>query len=92
VTVVSNNPAGYALTVHRTAFAPADLPLGITPSTAALVPIPIAPAADLLLGTTAAATSAAGDLWPASVGFTTALPTVSPGRYTATITFTVIGR
>ena len=29
VTVVSNNAAGYSLTVHRSAFAPADLPLGI---------------------------------------------------------------
>ena len=29
VTVVSNNAAGYALTVHRTAFTPADLPLGL---------------------------------------------------------------
>jgi hypothetical protein len=93
VTVVSNNPAGYALTVHRTAFAPADLPLGITPTaTGALVSIPVAPAADLLLGTTSAATTAAGDVWPASVGFTAPLPAVTPGRYTATVTFTVIGR
>ena len=29
VTVLSNHPAGYALTVHRSAFAPADLPLAI---------------------------------------------------------------
>jgi hypothetical protein len=93
VTVVSNNPAGYALTVHRTAFTPADLPLGITPTaTGALVSIPVAPAADLLLGTTSAATTAAGDVWPASVGVTAPLPAVTPGRYTATVTFTVIGR
>ena len=93
VTVVSNNPAGYVLTVHRTAFAPADLPLGVAPSpTAALVPIPVAPAADLLLGTASTATTGSGDVWPASVGFTAALPAVSPGRYTSTITFTVIGR
>jgi hypothetical protein len=93
VTVVSNNPAGYAVTVHRSAFVPADLPLGIAASpTAALVPIPVAPAADLLLGTASAATSGSGDVWPASVGFTAALPAVNPGHYTSTITFTVIGR
>jgi hypothetical protein len=93
VTVVSNSPAGYALTVHRSTFAPADLPLGIAASAGAgLVPIPVAPTADLLLGSTAAATTTAGDVWAASVGFTGALPPVSPGRYSATITFTVIGR
>ena len=31
-------------------------------------------------------------LEPTSVGFASALPPVSPGRYTATLTFTVIGR
>jgi lamin tail-like protein len=93
VTVVSNNPAGYALTAHRSAFVPADLPLGISPSaTAGLVPIPVAPAADLLLGTASAATTSSGDVWPVGVGFTGALPPVGPGRYTATITFSVIGR
>ena len=30
VTVVSNDATGYALSVHRTAFAPADLPLAIS--------------------------------------------------------------
>jgi len=92
VTVVDTNPAGYALTVHRTAFTPADLPLGIAASAgAALTAIPIAPVADLLLGTKTAATPPAGDVWPASVGFTTALPPVSAGHYTATVTFTVVG-
>jgi hypothetical protein len=93
VTIVSTNPAGYALTVHRSAFTPADLPLGISPSAiAGLVPIPVAPTADLLLGTTSTGTSSTGDVWATSVGFTAPLPPVSPGRYTATITFTVIGR
>ncbi len=93
VTVVSNNTAGYVLTVHRTAFAPADLPLGIAPSaTAALAPIPVLPAADFVLASASAATAAVGDVWPASVGFTSALPVLPPGRYTSTITFTVIGR
>ena len=93
VTVVSNDPAGYALTVHRTAFSPADLPLGLSPSaSAALVPLPVAPAADLLVGSTSAATPASGDVWQSSIGFTGPLPSVSPGRYTSTVTFTVIGR
>lgn len=93
VTVVSNDAAGYALTVHRSAFVPADLPLGISSgSGSALVPIPIAPAADLLIGTAAAPSAGAGDRWSTSVGFTAPVPAVSPGHYTATLTFTVIGR
>jgi hypothetical protein len=93
VTIVSNNTAGYVVTVHRTAFAPADLPLGIAPSTtAALAPIPVAPAADLVLASASAATPASGDVLPASVGFTSALPVLPPGRYSSTILFTVIGR
>ena len=92
VTVVDTNPAGYALTVHRTAFTPADLPLGIAASAgAALTAVPIAPVADLLLGTKTVATPPAGDVWATSVGFTTALPPVSAGHYTATVTFTVVG-
>ena len=93
VTVVSTNAGGYTLTVHRAAFVPADLPLGIAASTgASLLPIPIAPAADLLLAQTSAASASAGDAWPTSVGFAAPLPVVPPGHYTATLTFTVIGR
>jgi hypothetical protein len=105
VTVTSNNTTGYALTVHRSAFAPADLPLAIAAASApsrgtlgtglggaAKVGIPIPPAADLLVGTTAAPSAGAGDVWPTSLGFTGPLPSVAPGRYTATVTFTVIGR
>jgi hypothetical protein len=93
VTVVSNSPAGYALTVHRSAFAPSDLPLAMAVSaTAALVPIPVAPAADLLVATTSAPSAAAGDVRATSVGFGGALPALTPGRYTATLTYTVIGR
>jgi Lamin Tail Domain len=104
VTVVSNNAAGYALTVHRTAFTPADLPLGIAstaPAGGTLGPglvggarpsIPIAPAADLLVGTTSGRSAAGGDAWPTTVGFTAPLPVVAPGRYSATITYTLIGR
>jgi uncharacterized protein len=104
VTVVSNDQAGYALTVHRSAFVPADLPLGIA-STApdggqlgsglsggGFAPIPIAPAADLIVGTSSAPSAAGGDAWPTRIGFTSALPVVAPGRYTASVTYTVIGR
>jgi hypothetical protein len=104
LTVMSNSATGYALSVHRSAFTPADLPLAVS-STAptggtlgtglgggALARIPVSPAADLLLGTTSARSAASGDVWPASVGFASALPSVPPGHYTATVTFTVIGR
>ena len=104
VTIASNHGAGYALTVHRSSFLPADLPLGLSATAPAggqlggqlggggIVPIPIAPAADLLIGTTSGPSSAAGDAWATNVGFVSPLPVVAPGRYTATITFTVIGR
>jgi uncharacterized protein len=93
VTVVSNNGSGYALTVHRSAFAPRDLPLGIAAqSGGSLVSIPISPAPDLLIASSATASAPAGDVWPTSIGFASVLPVVGPGRYTATLTFTVIGR
>ncbi len=102
VTVVSNDAAGYTLTVHRSVFTPGDLPLGLSAvapaggqlasGLSALVALPIAPAADLLVGTRSAATAAAGDLWPISIGFTAPLPAVAAGLHTATVTFTVIGR
>ncbi len=93
VTVMSNNATGYALTVHRSAFAPADLPLGIAaPAAGSLVPVPISPASDLLVAGSAAPSAPAGDVWPTSVGFTSPLPAVPPGHFTATLTFTVIGR
>jgi hypothetical protein len=57
-----------------------------------LTPIPIAPVADSLLGTTSTPSVAGGDIWPTSIGFTGPLPVVSPGHYTATLTYTVIGR
>jgi hypothetical protein len=93
VTVVSNSAGGYSLTVHRTTFAPADLPLAnAAPPTAAFVPLPVAPAADLVIAATSAPSAAAGDVWPTSIGFAGPLPALSPGHYTATLTFTVIGR
>jgi hypothetical protein len=101
VTVVSTDTAGYALSVHRTAFTPADLPLGIVasaPATAqlsapfaggALVPLPTT--SDLLLGTTAARSATGGDAWPTSLALTTPLPAVAPGQYSASVVYTVIG-
>ena len=93
VTVVSSDPSGYSVTVHRTAVSPADLPLGIAASsTASLLAVPIVPAADLLLASATAATPTAGDVWPATVGFTAPVPLLPAGHYAATLTFTVIGR
>jgi hypothetical protein len=104
VTVASNHATGYALTVHRSVFAPSDLPLGLTASApvggqlggqlagGAMAAIPIAPAADLLVGTTSAPSGSAGDAWATNVGFTSPLPRVPAGHYTATVTFTAIGR
>jgi predicted extracellular nuclease len=92
VTVVSNDTAGYDLTVHRSAFVPSDLPLGLSVAGGVIVPIPVAPAADLLIGSASAPSASVGDVWPASVGFSAPLPVTTPGHYTATLTFTVIGR
>ena len=104
VTVVSNNAAGYAVSVHRTGFQPADLPLGIAGTApsggqiggglagGATAAIPVTPAADLLVGTTAARSAPAGDVWDTRLGFVSPLPAVPAGHYRATVTFTVIGR
>jgi Lamin Tail Domain len=104
VTVASNNQTGYALTVHRSAFVPSDLPLGLSATAppggqlggqlgnGAMASIPIAPAPDLLVGTASAPSAPAGDAWATNVGFVSPLPMSAPGRYTATVTFTVIGR
>ena len=104
VTVSSTNATGYALTVHRSAFRPADLPLGMTataPSSGQIGPqlaggakaaIPIAPAPDLLIGSASSRSNTGGDAWPTNVSFVSALPAVPPGHYTATVTYTVVGR
>ena len=104
VTIVSNGATGYALTVRRTSFQPADLPLAIASSApsggvlggglggGALVRVPVAPAPDLAVGTTSAPSAAGGDVWPATIGFSAPLPTVPPGHYVSTVTFTVVGR
>jgi len=104
VTVVSNSAAGYTLTARRTAFTPADLPLGIAGTAAAggqigpalaggaMAALPIGPAPDLLVGTKAAQSASGGDVWDTRLGFASPLPVVPAGRYAATVTVTVIGR
>jgi hypothetical protein len=92
VTVTSNDSAGYTLTVHRTAFAPHDLPLGIGVGGGSLTAVPIAPAPDLLLATTSGPSASGGDMVATSVGFVSPLPVVPAGHYTATLTFTAIGK
>jgi hypothetical protein len=92
VTVTSNDANGYTLSVHRTAFAPHDLPLGIGVGAGALVAVPIAPAPDLSLVTTSAPSGSGGDTVATSVGFVSPLPVVAAGHYAATLTFTVIGK
>ena len=52
VTVTSNDASGYTLSVHRTAFTPHDLPLGIGVGSGSLAAVPIAPAPDLPLAGT----------------------------------------
>jgi Lamin Tail Domain len=104
VTVSSNNTAGYSLVVARTAFAPADLPLALSATApaggtlggaltgGALVPIPISPATGLTVGTKVATSATGGDVWATNIGFSSALPLVATGRYTATVTFTALAR
>jgi hypothetical protein len=92
VTVTSNDPSGYTLSVHRTTFTPHDLPLGIGVGGGSLAAVPITPAPDLPLATTSSASAASGDIWATSVGFVSPLPAVPAGHYTATLTYTVIGR
>ena len=104
VTVSSNNTAGYSLVVARTAFAPADLPLALSATApaggtlgsalagGALVPIPISPTTGLTVGTKAASSAAGGDVWPTNIGFSSPLPLVATGRYSATVTFTAVAR
>jgi hypothetical protein len=104
VTVAGGPATGYSLSAHRAAFTPADLPLGLAiapPAGAQVGPglaggarasLPIAPATDLVVGTTTGPSPPAGDTWPATIGFTSPLPAVPAGHYTASVTFTVIAR
>ena len=75
-----------------TASAPVGGQLGGQLAGGAMASIPIAPAADLLVGTTSAPSGPAGDAWATNIGFTAPLPPVPAGHYMATVTFTAIGR
>jgi hypothetical protein len=104
VTVSSNNAAGYSLTVVRSIFSPRDLPLalGATAPTGgalapplaggALAPIPVAPATALSIGTKDTASASTGDVWATRIGFSAPIPLVASGRYSATVTYTVVAR
>jgi Lamin Tail Domain len=104
VTIASNDPSGYMLSVHRTAFTPDDLPLALSAQAPAggelnpglagsvKVAIPVAPAPDLLIGSSSSISEPAGDVWPTEVGFLEPLPLVRAGMHSATVTYTVIGR
>ena len=74
VTVTSNDASGYTLSVHRTAFSPQDLPLGIGVGAGSLVAVPIAPASDLALASTSGPSAGGGDTVSTSVGFVSPLP------------------
>jgi uncharacterized protein len=92
VTVTSNDLSGYTLGVHRTAFSPLDLPLGIAVGGGSLAAVPIAPAADLSLAGASGPSGSGGDAIATNVGFVSPLPVVPAGHYSATLTFTVIGK
>jgi opacity protein-like surface antigen len=104
ITVSSNNAAGYSLAVARTAFAPTDLPLALSAtapaggalggsfSGSALVPIPIAPSTAVTVGTKATSSAAGGDVWATNIGFSSPLPLVATGHYSAAVTFTAVAR
>jgi hypothetical protein len=104
VTVVGNGLAGYTLDVERSAFAPSDLPLALAATAPAggqlgagvaadaFAPIPVSPAPALRIGTTAAPTPAAGDVWATRIGFSSPLANPPAGHYTATVTYTVTAR
>jgi uncharacterized protein len=89
VTVVSSNPAGYVLSVRRTAFAPADLPLAVS-NGGPLVAMPVG--TDFQLASTTAASAATGDVRTTTLGFASPLAALVSGHYAATVTYTVIGR
>jgi hypothetical protein len=104
VTVTSNDPVGYLLSVHRTAFLPDDLPLALSaqaPAGGQLNPVlaggakaavPIAPSPDLQIGSTAGVSGVGGDIWATGIGFIDPLPFAHGGPHTATLTYTVVGR
>jgi hypothetical protein len=91
-TVTSNNPTGYTLVATRTAFTPADLPLGVGVGAAALTAVPAGGSSSVTLASASAPSSAGGDVVATRIGFTAALPTLLSGHYAGTVTYTVIAR
>jgi hypothetical protein len=90
--------------VHRTGFTPDDLPLALSAQAppggnlnsalagGAKLAVPIAPALDLLIGSTSGLSGPDGDVWATDVGFLEPIPLVHAGPHTATLTYTVVGR
>ena len=89
VTVVSNDPAGYSLKVHRSAFAPGDLPLAISATAPGKATLGAGAGGRCARsdsrgpgGRPAARNGRGGgrrrgDVWPARLGFASALPAVA---------------
>jgi hypothetical protein len=103
VTVFSNDPNGYQLTVSRTAFfSPTDIPINISsgavsapqaflaPFTGAAAPIPTSGPA-LNLGTSNMYTPAGGDAWPFSMVVGPVPFGIPAGAHQSVVTFTAIG-
>ncbi len=102
VTVASGGSTGYVLSVHRTAFTPVDLPLVLSATApvgtqlaaplagGALLGVPLASAADLLIGASTSASAPGGDVWPTTFAFRPPFPTLAPGHYASSVTYTVI--
>jgi hypothetical protein len=98
VRVTSNNPAGYQLSVSRTAFSAGDIPLSIratTPTAGQVLDFsglatPIPTSGSLNVGhRSGAMTSESGDSWTTSLVLGP-IPAVASGVHTATVTFTTV--
>ena len=92
VDVTSNDSNGYALGVDRTAFAPADLPLGIGVGGAAPRGRPGRSGPRPRARDGERPERAGGDAVDDERRLRPPLPAVPSGHYSATLTFTVIGR
>ena len=102
VTVFSTRSTGYELTVHRTAFAPADLPLGLTTTGRRRRSIPSSPAGRSRDPAAHEHRPVARLRRPRGARLRRHLAgldrlhrpaaVVAPGHYTGTVTFTVIGK
>jgi hypothetical protein len=101
VTVSSSDPAGYQLSVTRTAFTGGDLPLSIGSATTPdsgmlldLVPLaatPIPTSGGQNIGHRSGTPSlAAGDVWPTALVLGP-IPNTTPGTHTATVIYTAVG-